>query len=193
MKSAPGTLFFLSGSILLLGILTAEIFYPNYSVSLSMISTLGATPLPDSKIVEPSANIFDLSIGLSGILTAIGAILLKKRTSKLLIISLILLGTGSLGVGIFPAFHKLFHPILALTAFLSGGIAAILSSRITRLPFSILSILLGAFSLIFLTLGLFFPDTIVPILGRGGTERWVAYPIILWLTGFGAYLMGENK
>jgi hypothetical protein len=26
----------------------------------------------------------------------------------------------------------------------------------------------------------------------GGLERWVAYPILLWILGFGGYLMGGS-
>ncbi len=27
-------------------------------------------------------------------------------------------------------------------------------------------------------------------MGSGGVERWVVYPLLLWLTGFGGYLLG---
>lgn len=30
-------------------------------------------------------------------------------------------------------------------------------------------------------------------IGDGGTERWVAYPIMLWLIGFGGYLMNVER
>lgn len=30
-------------------------------------------------------------------------------------------------------------------------------------------------------------------LGLGGIERWVVYPILLWMTGFGGYLLGASK
>jgi len=29
-------------------------------------------------------------------------------------------------------------------------------------------------------------------LGVGGVERWVAYPILLWVTGLGGHLMGRS-
>jgi hypothetical protein len=31
------------------------------------------------------------------------------------------------------------------------------------------------------------------VLGIGGLERWIAYPILLWVTGFGGYLIGHSK
>ena len=30
-------------------------------------------------------------------------------------------------------------------------------------------------------------------LGSGGTERWIIYPVIIWLMTFGAYLMGASQ
>jgi len=33
----------------------------------------------------------------------------------------------------------------------------------------------------------------MPILGGGGVERWVAYPIVIWLIGFGEYLPGLSS
>lgn len=32
----------------------------------------------------------------------------------------------------------------------------------------------------------------VAFLGVGGAERWVVYPLVLWLIGFGGYLMGTS-
>ena len=30
-------------------------------------------------------------------------------------------------------------------------------------------------------------------LGDGGVERWIAYPVILWLVSFGGYLVGATR
>lgn len=191
MYKTAGVLFFFAGSILLMGILTAEIFYPvSYSISQNMISNLGATPPPDSVVREPSAFIFDNSLRICGILLLAGTYLLYKYSKDKRTLSLAFMGLGTFGVGIFPAFHSIAHPISALTAFLGGGVAAVATSKLTKPPFSYIAILFGSISLVFLFLGLFLPDLIVPIMGRGGTERWVAFPLILWLTGFGGYLMG---
>jgi hypothetical protein len=27
---------------------------------------------------------------------------------------------------------------------------------------------------------------------KSGTERWLVYPIVLWITGLGGYLMNKN-
>jgi hypothetical protein len=47
---------------------------------------------------------------------------------------------------------------------------------------------LGLISLIFL----FFSGMFIPVLGDGGTERFVAYPVVIWAIGFGGYLTGNE-
>jgi hypothetical membrane protein len=195
MEKISGVLFFLAGSIILMGITTAEIFYPpGYSTSRNFISTLGASPPPNSVSYYPSASIFDLSMLISGLMIVSGAVMLHKaKIQKSVSIPVACLGMGALGVGIFPAFHAIIHPILAGVTFVAGGIAAILSSRIMVAPFRYLAVGLGCLVLTVLIFGLGLSKLIIPILGIGGTERWVAYPLVLWLVGFGGYLMQSSK
>jgi len=195
MQKFAGVLFFLAGTIILLGILTAEIFYPTqYSISQNMISNLGATSPPDSIIRQPSAMIFDTAIIVGGLLILVGAyVFFIIGVQQYISFAIGLLGIGAAGVGIFPAFHIEIHPLVALVAFSAGSIAAIVSSRIIKGPFAIFALLLGIIAALFLFLGILFPKSIVPFLGRGGTERWVFYPLILWLVGFGGYLMNSGK
>lgn len=195
MQKISGLLFLLGGSAVVLGILTAEIFYPSaYSISLNMISNLGSTPPPHIVVDQPSASIFDYSMMLSGILTIIGVYFLQRSLKdKFMILLLFLTGLGTLGVGIFPASHLTPHSISALLAFSSGALAAAYSFRITESPFKYLCLVLGFTSLSFLTFGIFFKEFILPVLGAGGTERWVAYPMLIWLVSFGGYLMGSQN
>lgn len=194
MHKIAGLLLFSAGAIILLGILAAEIFYPvQYSVAHNMISNLGATRPPDSIVRQPSADIFDWSMIVAGMLIITAVYYLDMIvTSRWLIRVTAVLGFGTFGVGIFPAYHIVAHPIVALAALLGGGLAAVLSSRITPKPFSFVAMVLGVCSLNFLFLGLFFPQVVVPILGSGGTERLIVYPNLLWLTGFGGYLMSKK-
>ena len=87
------------------------------------------------------------------------------------------------------------HPILALTAFVSGGVAAIMAYKVAAAPFRYISIVLGVITLVSVVLGFVFLDKwqFVEALGEGGTERWIAYPVVLWLTMFGGYLMGHSR
>lgn len=185
-----GFLFFLAGSIIFMGIITGEIFYPDlytYTTHNSMISDLGATEPPYSIITQPSANIFNFSMIISGILILIGVyFLFRTYNDRIAVILVGLIGLGALGVGIFPGNINPQHPLFAMTTFISGGLSAIYSFRLIKSPFKYLSVLFGLISLIFLIMA----NNFMPVMGGGGVERWVAYPIVLWILGFGGYLMG---
>jgi hypothetical membrane protein len=193
MGKISGMLFFLAGFVILMGITTAEIFYPGYSISKNFISNLGSTRPPDIIIHQPSAAIFDVAMILAGILTTLGGFFLSVKKEKVLRAVIIVMGMASFGVGIFPAFYGLLHDLVAGVAFAAGGVAAIFSSKIITPPFKYLAIILGSIALVVLILGVFLPTSIVPTLGNGGVERWVAYPITIWLIGFGGYLLASTK
>ena len=183
-----GTVLFLAGFIALMGIITGEIFYPaGYSTADSEISDLGSTRPPEALIYQPSATIFNATMILTGILTILGAYTAYRaeweRWSSVL---LALLGAGILGVGVFPGNVPVLHPLFAMFTFIIGGIAAVLSARGLYGPYRYISIVLGSITL----LSLLFAGMLFPVLGDGGTERWVAYPIIFWITGLGGYFLG---
>lgn len=183
-----GTLLFLAGFIALMGIITGEIFYPaGYSTAHSEISDLGSTRPPESLIYQPSATIFNGAMVLTGILVLAGAFLAHRagwdRWSSIL---LAIVGAGILGVGIFPGNVRTWHGLCAMITFVIGGIAAVASARALRGPFRYIAALLGCITLLSLS-GL---SVLMPVLGDGGAERWVAYPILFWLTGLGGYFLG---
>ncbi len=185
-----GLLFFLAGTIVLMGIITAEIFYPaGYSTANSEISDLGATRPPDSISYQPSASIFNMTMIVGGLLIILASsILISEQRRRLILIFPLLLGIGTLGVGIFPGNNPLLHPLFALLTFISGGLSAIISSKIASPPMNYLFGILGIITLIFL----FSVSTFIPLLGDGGTERFVAYPVVIWMIGFGGYLAGTR-
>lgn len=185
-------LFFIAGFVMVMGIITAEIFYPGYSISKNFISNLGSTRPPIIIIKQPSAIIFDSIMILSGILLLAGGLLFPTK-DRVLKVMLLIMGVGSFFVGIFPAYYGIFHDLTAGIAFAAAGITAILSSKIVNSPFKYISIILGLITLIFLILGVFLSGVVVPTLGDGGVERWVAYPTIIWMMGFGGYLMGGKQ
>jgi hypothetical membrane protein len=188
-----GMFLFLAGTIILMGIITAETFYPaehTYTTAKSMISDLGATEPPNSLITQPSANIFNLSMIISGILVITGSFFLYRSFNDKIAGFLVgLLGLGALGVGIFPGNINPQHPLFAMTTFISGGLSAIYSYKLINSPLKYPALLFGIFTLFFLfTSGIF-----IPVMGGGGVERWVAYPVIMWLIVFGGYLMGQGS
>jgi hypothetical membrane protein len=184
-----GLLFFVAGSVILMGIITAEIFYPpGYSTANSEISDLGSTRPPDSISYQPSASIFNATMILGGLLILAASFFLLRDLKSWIVVFPALLGTGVLGVGLFPGNNPLLHPLFALMAFIAGSLSAIISSKITPSPFRYMLAFLGLISLIFL----FFSTTFIPLLGDGGTERFVAYPVVIWAIGFGGYLTGNE-
>ncbi len=176
-----------------MGIITAEVTYP-YNTADNTISDLGGSLPPDSVIKQPAATIFDSTMILSGLMVMLGTYLLKpKIEDRLLICLLSLVGMGLVGVGIFNGSYGDIHAIFAPLTFASGGLAAIVSYRVEASPIKYASLVLGIISLG--TLAVYFAlgeSSLVADIGIGGIERLVAYPIVFWLTGFGAYLMGTT-
>lgn len=190
-RKLAGLLAFIGGLECLVGISIAEELYPNYSVSANYISDLGATcPVRSFNpcvIVQPSSTIFNASVALLGALVIVGTYFLYRSTKKMLLTQLLILGgVGALGVGFFPETTGIFHEIFSLMVFLFAGLSAIASFQIQEVPMNYLSIVLGAVTLLALTL--FLSGTYLG-LGPGGMERMIAYPGLLWLVGFGAHLM----
>jgi len=171
------------GSVLcVLGIITAEALYPGYSTSENYISDLG---------VGPSALIFNSSVFLLGVLTVSGGYFIQKTLSfKLFSILAAIAGIGAMGVGLFPEDAGMIHTVFSLITFLFAGISAIASYRLEKPPLSYLSIMLGTMSLVALVL---FASGIYLGLGKGGMERMIAYPALLWTVGFSGHLMSDNR
>ena len=187
-RRLAGLTLLTAGSVILMGIITAEALYPSfYTTADNEISDLGATRPPDSIILQPSATIFNLTMVAAGLLLIASAVFLQRAYHRRsLTIPAALLGVGVLGVGVFPGNVAGVHPLFALTAFVAGGVAAIASTRVSSGPLRIASALFGAATLVFL----FGSSVFMGWLGDGGTERWVAYPVVIWMIGFGGYLLG---
>jgi hypothetical membrane protein len=190
----PGLLYFLAGAIVLMGIITAEAFYPSgYSTFKNEISDLGATRQPNSVSFYPSSIIFNTVMWFSGVLILIASFYQHKHFKKLLFtIPVLLFGLGMVGVGIFPGNVRPYHGMAAMLTFISGGICAFTSFQLVSQPFKSISIIFGSITLLFYIIAVFASDFLISFIGIGGLERWVAYPIMLWLTGFGGYLMKTN-
>ncbi len=191
-----GALLFLAGAAAFMGIITAESLYPSgYTTGGSMISDLGGTEPPNSVVVQPSAAIFDTTMMVTGILIIVGTVsVYAAYRRKSLAIPLVLFGVGALGVGVFPGHTGGVHQLFAQLTFMSGGIAAILSYRSITAPLRYISAGLGAIALVNLSAYIVLQDGwFVAGLGLGGLERWIAYPVVLWVIGIGGYLLGARN
>jgi hypothetical membrane protein len=178
-----------------MGIITAEALYPAaYSTHRNTVSDLAAMR-PRNLVLQPSAAIFNWTVIGTGILVITAAYFLHRALSRRgTTVPVALLGVGILGVGIFPGNHLAPHQLASLLAFTAGGAAAILSWKAQPRPLRYLSLLLGAASLLSLVVGIFF-ITWAPAarLGEGGVERWVVYPVVLWMVIFGASLASGSR
>ena len=181
-RKVAGALLFVGSVQCLLGLVIAESLYPSYSVSENYISDLG---------VGTTSLIFNSSVFLLGVTAVAGAYFIQHAfDSKLLSVLLTLTGVGAMGVGLFPETFGAIHGIASLITFLFGGLSAIMSYKLQKPPLSYASVLLGALSLV--ALALFGSGTYLG-LGKGGMERMIAYPTLLWAVGFGSHLMGHSK
>jgi hypothetical membrane protein len=189
-----GSLLTIAGVTILMGIITAEALYPQaYTTGGSEISDLGGTRPPNSLIFQPSAMIFDLSMVAIGTLVIAGSWFVRRVFGRRSVtMPMTILGIGALGVGLFPGNTGAPHQIFAMITFIAGGVAAVSAARVTTAPFRFVSLLLGAVSLLTLISTLVLSDgSPMTALGMGGIERWIVYPVILWVIAFGGYLSGR--
>jgi hypothetical membrane protein len=189
-----GILLFVFGLVTMMGIITAEAFYPGYNAGVQEISDLGASVPPNSVIVEPSATIFNTTMLVAGLLV-LGATYFLRRAyrDRLLTAVFALLSVGLLGVGVFDGSEVPMHGLFALLTFTTGGLAAVTASRVVPRTFRYASLAVGGFVLLLLVsvIGFGIAGVTHPMapLGLGGIERFVAYPVVLWLLAFGGYLL----
>ena len=191
--NVAGALFFIAGTLILLGIVTAEATYPGYSVSQNYISDSGGAR--NGAIMQPAAATLDTTLVVGGLLIIGGAYAIHRALDKRVFPSALplliaLAGIGSVGVGVFNETFDIIHWLLSALTFIAGGFAAIAAFSQLNAPFRYFSVILGITALVFAIGPNIAPA--VAFLGVGWAERWVVYPLVLWLIGFGGYLMGTS-
>lgn len=190
-RTAAGLLLLLAGAAVLLAVMTAEVLYPAaYDSTTNTVSDLAAMR-PDDVVRQPSAAIFNTVMVGAGAAIAVAAVLLaRSRVRPSASLPVAGLGIGMVLVGVFPGNTVMVvHQLVSLLAFVSGGLAALLTARLLPRPLRPVQRALGAVALAFLLGyqllgGLAFFDA----LGEGGTERWIVYPVSLSLVVLGTAL-----
>jgi hypothetical membrane protein len=194
-RSAAGLLLLVAGSAVLLGVMTAEVLYPaDYNAHRNTVSDLGAMR-PDNIVRQPSAAIFNTTMIIAGALIALAAVLLyRSRAGLLASLPVAGLGVGMVGVGIFPGNTIMaVHQLVSMATFLSGGLAAILTARLSPRALRPVHVVLGGVALAFLLGAIFLAGLpVLNRLGEGGVERWIIYPVILWTVVMGAGLASSR-
>lgn len=178
-----------------------------YSMVSNYISDLGAVACRMHAgsglwVCSPLHRLMNASFILQGMLIFFGAVLVRSRfpagrvwTAARWLIAIA--GPGVLLVGLYPEDVNLpVHDVGAIAHFLCGnlgvallGLAMSRWSPRTRLVGS-LSVFAG---LVGLTATLLFFADIDLGLGVGGMERIAAYPLPLWLTAMGAFLLSTRR
>lgn len=190
-----GSLLFLAGLQWFMIVMAAETLFPGYSTRSNDLSDLASTVPPNTSIVQPPAIMFNATTFLLGLLVLISTFLIYRAYGgRLFSIIFAIFGASAMGVGIFPGDTGLIHGLVALVTFVTSSLSSIASIRLVKGQFRYISILIGAFSLIVLFSALSMGDSspFWLMFGRGGEERFVAYPVVMWMIGFGGYLMGAS-
>ncbi|MCU1613641.1 MAG: hypothetical protein JWO98_1181 [Frankiales bacterium] len=101
-RSMAGLLLLISGSAVLLGIVTAEVLYPaGYNAHRNTVSDLGAMR-PENIVRQPSAAIFNTTMIIAAALIAVAAVLLYRSRAGL--------GRHTLGAECRDARRRAFPP-----------------------------------------------------------------------------------
>ena len=197
-EKVAGMLFFVAATQFVLCLTISEALYPGYSIFGNYISDLGVGPL---------SIVFNSSVFLLGLLLTAGVYLLRHNPNfQVLNIMLLLMGIGSMGVGIFTKDFSLEHGAVSSTAFFFSGLSAITSFKVLTKPFSLISIILGVITLGALSLfsiGMVASGSVTSEaaldsifylgLGPGGMERMIVYPALVWLAGFSGHMASQRE
>lgn len=175
--STVGALLLIAGAVIVMGIITAETQYPDrldYSTAGNEISDLGATRPPNSVVTHPSSEIFNATMLAAGAMIATAGVL-SRRANRRRVAPYVLsvFGVAVFLVGIFPGNHAAVHPVVAMGAFVLGGMSCITSARLSRGPMRYVSVALGVTTLTSLVLA----GSLTTVLGSaapsgGSCIRW---------------------
>jgi hypothetical membrane protein len=192
----------LAGALIFIGVLqwfmtvlAAETLFPGYSIRANDLSDLASTVPPNISLVQPSAMLFDTTTFLIGLMVIISAFLIHRAWKKRLFTALFAIsGLAAMAVGVFPGDTGNIHALVAMAWFVTGPLSAIVVYGFLRKPFAYFSIAIGAFALIVLFSAIFAgPSSPFLAFGRGGEERMLAFPVVLWMMAFAGYLMGYSQ
>jgi hypothetical membrane protein len=146
-------------------------------------------PISDRGIIPETANFFNLTVIVLGILMIGGGYLLHRCSSSRVTTAIfIIAGIGVIGVGIFTLNNGI-HGIFALISFIFFNVLAMVAGVRANGLMRIFSIILGVLGLTGLILHL--TDNNGP-LGPGGMERLIVYPVMVWLLAYSGCLISRT-
>ena len=183
-----GFFLFLLATQFMISIMLAASMAPGYDIRGGAISDLG--------VIHETAVLFNGTLLAVGILNALGGYLLfHARGSSWIVVIFGLAGVGAAGAGLIPLDHGDIHGVFALVAFVGFNLEVIGCAWMVSGPMRWLSLVAGLTGLAFvvvMVIGDLGNAAVFGLLGHGGTERMIIYPAMLWILGFGGYLMGSR-
>jgi hypothetical membrane protein len=184
----PGFLLFALAAQFMTVIMLAASVAPRVDFSGGAISDMGVIP--------ETAMLFNISLVLTGLLSLAAVFLLHvDRSSRWTLAVFTVAGIGAIGAGLVPLNGGDAHSLFALTAFVFFNIQAIATSRFATLPLAAIGLVAGVVGLVFvaiMVIGDSGNTAVFGLIGHGGAERMIVYPVMLWLLAFGGYLMGRQ-
>lgn len=184
-----GALFFLLGVAFLTGTMLAASIAPGYDFNAAAISDLGT--------IDETAALFNgLLIVVGALNLAGGYFLFRMCGSRWLFGVYLIAAIGAVGAGLVPLDAGAAHSVFALLAFLFFNVEAIATGRHVRGAMKAISLAAGTIGLAYLVLmviGDAGNSAVFGPIGHGGSERLIAYPVMLWLVAYGGYLLGSSR
>ena len=181
-------LFTLSATFMTVIMLAAGIA-PGYDYVGGAISDLGTLP--------QTALVFNATLIAVGLLNIAGGYVLYRSHGRIGLLAVFLVaGVGALGAGLLPLNVSELHGVFALVAFLFFNLEAIGAGLLVRGPMRVISVLAGALGLVFSVLMVIGDSGNIAafgVIGHGGTERMIVYPVMLWMLAFSGYLMATTE
>ena len=184
----PGVFFFILGAAFLIVTMLAASIAPDYDFTGGAISDLG--------VIDETALLFNGLLVVIGILNIAGGNLSYRAHRRRWLLGLYLIaGIGTVGAGLFPLDTGGLHSTFALVAFLAYNLEGLGTATVVAGPMRALGLVAGGVGLaytVLMVIGDAGNTAAFGPYGHGGSERMIAYPVMLWLIALGGYLMAGS-
>lgn len=185
-KLTAGLLLFVGATQFILAVIFAQALDSSYSLSKPLMYLGGG----------PAGWLFNSSLFILGLLSFASAYFFWRSSSNMIFFVLFAItGLGLALVGIFNENTGSLHVFFVRTFMIFAIPTTILSYKFQKSPMSQISLVLGLIILIaefFFLSGAYISPSFYLGLSRGTLQSLIIYPILLWMLGFGANLIGET-
>ena len=182
-----GAAFLALGGVFVTVTMLAASMAPAYDFNRAAISDLGVIP--------ETAALFNGALVVIGLLNATGGYLVYRAGAPVWLVPIFgLAGVGAIGAGLVPLDRGGAHSLFALLAFVLVNVEAIAVARVLQGPMRWLAVAAGLTGLIYtgvMIAGDAGNPAVFGAIGHGGSERMIAYPVMLWLIALGGYLLAS--